>query len=531
MKRCGWLNLAGFGALAAFAPAAEIYVDAGSLAGAQTGSPQSPFRTVQAAIDAAAAGDEIRIAAGTYVENLRVDGKAVRLLGGYASDGARNPAGNPTTLRGAGGDAVINLISSDSTIDGFRITGGTGSIEELPYGYHGGGIYSRDGSPTISNNIIEGNDVRRSDVPSDYHFGGGVHVSNAATATIVNNVIRGNFAGRGGGMSVVNTEAATIQGNIVEHNVAVGDHGGGLFIAVVNARITQNVIRSNEVGRELTYGWGGGLILFGAGNSAEISFNVLSENFAAGYGAAEFIDEGARATIHHELIYRNRSKDGCEAVSAIAVDGGEDGGSRATIRFCTVVGNVCEGSTRGNGLQVELNSVVSVRDCIFWNNGGDDFATDGTATLTVTYTNSQEGYPGTGNLTVDPMFVNEAADDYRLVAGSACIDAGDPSSPFGNEPAPNGGRADLGRYGNAADAASSPGLDLDVAVDNEAAGSATTQNGNGASHGDQVDTGLESIAGSALCPSASAMLLSFSLIGVRRSRRTATGRESAAART
>jgi hypothetical protein len=313
-------------------------------------------------------------------------------------------------------------------------------------------------------------------------------------------------------------QAALIQGNTIENNIAVGDHGGGLFIAVVKARVMQNVIRGNEVGRALGYGWGGGLIVVNPGNSAELSFNVLSENFAAAYGAAEFVDEGARADIHHELIYRNVSKDGCEAVSAISVDGGDGVGSQATISHCTVVGNVCENATRGNGLQVEGQSVVSVTNSIFWNNGDDDFAFDNTSTLSVTYTTSQEAFAGTGNISADPRFVDESANDYHLAADSPCIDAGDPASPFNNEPADNGGRADMGRYGNATD---TPAPNL---PDGSSAGSGGGTTGNGSTGGADAQPATDnsttprndSVSGAALCPTASAMLLSISLIGVRR---------------
>lgn len=440
------------------APAAEFYVNGSNQSGTELGTQQSPFRSVQAAIDAAVNGDEIRVATGTYVENLRIEGKAILLNGGYSADWVRDVAANQTTLSSAGGNAVLNLIEADATIDGFRIIGGTGSIEELPYGYFGGGIYSRGGSPTISNNIIEDNDIRSGDPPYDYYFGGGIYVSDAATVTIVNNVVRGNYAGRGAGVSVIGQEAL-IQGNTIENNVAVGDHGGGMYIGVVDALVTQNIIRGNEVGRDLGYGWGGGLIVFNSGNSAEISFNEVYENFAAAYGAGEFVDEGAEANIHHELIYRNFSTDGCEAVSAIAVDGGEGVGSRVTINHCTVVGNVCENATRGNGLQVEGMSEVTVTNSIFWNNSGDDFAVDGTSTLTVTFTNSEEGFDGTGNISADPQFVDEAADNYRLAPGSPAIDAGDPDAPFDSEPDPNGGRADLGAYGNPSEESASDAND------------------------------------------------------------------------
>ena len=48
---------------------------------------------------------------------------------------------------------------------------------------------------------------------------------------------------------------------------------------------------------------------------------------------------------------------------------------------------------------------------------------------------------GTGNLTVNPQFVNAAARDFRLAAGSPCRDAGDPSPVFND---PDGSRNDMG---------------------------------------------------------------------------------------
>src|SRR6185436_17551019 len=54
----------------------------------------------------------------------------------------------------------------------------------------------------------------------------------------------------------------------------------------------------------------------------------------------------------------------------------------------------------------------------------------------------------------DPAFVNLATDDYRLLDTiSTSIDAGDPTSVFSLEPLPNGGRANLGAYGNTSQAA------------------------------------------------------------------------------
>jgi hypothetical protein len=58
----------------------------------------------------------------------------------------------------------------------------------------------------------------------------------------------------------------------------------------------------------------------------------------------------------------------------------------------------------------------------------------------ILFSDIRGGFTGTGNIDLDPLFVDTANGDYRLRWDSPCIDAGDPSSP----PDPNGSRADMG---------------------------------------------------------------------------------------
>ncbi|MCP4901021.1 MAG: right-handed parallel beta-helix repeat-containing protein, partial [bacterium] len=68
---------------------------------------------------------------------------------------------------------------------------------------------------------------------------------------------------------------------------------------------------------------------------------------------------------------------------------------------------------------------------------------------------------GTGNLHALPLFVDADNDDYHLWYTSPCIDAGDPSSSYANEPNGGGGRIDMGAYGNTAEAATTEDEDAD----------------------------------------------------------------------
>ena len=146
------------------------------------------------------------------------------------------------------------IEAGESTIDGFRITGGTQSV--LPeYGDLGGGIYIQGGAPTIANNLIEGNDTR-SGTPGDSDPIGGGIFSDGANVSILANVIRGNTSGRGAGVAITGGSPKVI-GNTVADNVGVADHGGGLYIAATDAQIEGNLIIGNEIGRDagLRLGW------------------------------------------------------------------------------------------------------------------------------------------------------------------------------------------------------------------------------------------------------------------------------------
>ncbi|HTG44810.1 MAG TPA: Ig-like domain-containing protein, partial [Verrucomicrobiae bacterium] len=81
------------------------------------------------------------------------------------------------------------------------------------------------------------------------------------------------------------------------------------------------------------------------------------------------------------------------------------------------------------------NSVVLAADAIYSDFGPEKF-------VSVTYSDFSETWPGVGNLSVDPLFVNRAAGDFHLQSGSPLIDAGDPGSP----PDQNGSRTDIGFF-------------------------------------------------------------------------------------
>jgi len=60
--------------------------------------------------------------------------------------------------------------------------------------------------------------------------------------------------------------------------------------------------------------------------------------------------------------------------------------------------------------------------------------------------------PDTTSIEENPRFVDATNGDFHLKANSPCIDRGDPTDSYANEPQPNGGRINMGAYGNTVEA-------------------------------------------------------------------------------
>lgn len=133
-----------------------------------------------------------------------------------------------------------------------------------------------------------------------------------------------------------------------------------------------------------------------------------------------------------------------------------------------IINNTLHGNGK-NGLYIKNGSSPVVKNNIITGNAGYGIATFALSFPSVSYNdvwnNSDGDYydhdtegpftplPGTGELSVDPLYENVLADDYHPAAGSPVIDAGDPTSDYSNEPLPNGGRINMGAYGNTVEVA------------------------------------------------------------------------------
>ena len=116
------------------------------------------------------------------------------------------------------------------------------------------------------------------------------------------------------------------------------------------------------------------------------------------------------STVTGCLFLRNRSEDRGGAMY---------NNSASTILGCTFYQN--SSAVSGGAIYNYSNDGI-VANSILWDDSPDEIARSGAP---VTFSNIEHVYEGPGNIEVYPMFVDLDSGDFRLGAGSPCIDAGD----------------------------------------------------------------------------------------------------------
>lgn len=433
------------------------------------GSVDFPFIAIQDALQVAVSGDTIKVAEGIYNESLLIDDIQIALLGSYPHNdfSTQNYQSNPSTIHGDKTQSVIELRNQcgGSLIDGFVIQNGLRGIDfDVNY------TWPPVSNITISNNIIEDNGWNElNDV-----VGGGLKIK-GDDIILKNNIIRNNKAGRGGALSAQGANLQ-IENNLIDNNQANSDHGGGLYL-YGNAHLKNNIISNNKVGVLAGYGWGGGVIFMESGSQFSTSEgNIYRHNSAPSYGGGVFVDEASTLYMLHDLVYGNTTHDGSYGGAGIAVDeSGAHEASNLYMDLCTVAYNTSSNQNPGNGVLVDVNSKAKITNSIFYGNEGD-FKVNSQSQLDITYSLTEDLIQGIGLIHVNPLFADAAKGDFHLKskAGrydhgnwlidtehSPAIDAGHLDTEYALETAPNGGRVNLGCYGNTPEASRSTNSGLE----------------------------------------------------------------------
>ncbi len=397
------------------------------------------YPTIQACIDAAVGGqDECVVAAGTYNETINFLGKAIALR---SSGGAE-----VTTIDASGipGSVVTcaNGEGPDTVLDGFTITGGTGTYLSVPdFGDYGGGMFNFGSAPTVTNCRFSMNRCSRR--------GGGMYNYSASPLAIAC-TFSSNTAQDGGGISNF-YGSPTVIGCALTDNTAFGA-GGGMAHYLGNMKLTNCIVIRNTA---VSYGAG----LHSTGDATVIGCAFLGNSGPADGGGIS--NEGGTMTIANCAFTRNTAMyDGAGIFNIFA---------NTTVINCTFTGNQAPyGAAIYN---LSSGPTLEMSNSIFWGNVPDEIRNYQSAPV-VRFAVVRGAFPagavdGGGTIDVDPMFVRApdpgpdgmwdgVDDDYgdlRLQAGSPCINTGDPAFvPAPGETDLDGharvlcGRVDMGAY-------------------------------------------------------------------------------------
>lgn len=424
---------------------------------------------------------------------------------------------NVTSHMGGGGTS--NTWYSNPTLTNCVFSGNQAS--------DGGAMYNiTDSNPTLINCIFTGN-------MASWTNGGAIH-NNGSAATLIGCTFTANCTtgrmGRGGAISNDWWSHLAVNDCTFDRNEA--DKGGGAIynamsdLTLSNCVFGQNTDRTVYNGSDahvtvnnctFTANTGGALCSsvgstlmltnsFFLGNSASVGGALdighcyaklvactFSGNSAAGSGGAILVDWPKSLKIVNCLFSGNKGKHGGALYMYYP--------RNTTFANCTFVSNL---ATRGNVFACDSPATCELTNCIFWDEphpiwffeelGNGPGPPPAESNISVSYSNVQGGWPGQGNIDVDPCFfdpgywayVNDpnivvepddpnavwVEGDYHLMsqAGrwdpetqtwikddvtSPCIDAGAPQSPIGYEPFPNGGYLNMGAYGGTAEASKS----------------------------------------------------------------------------
>lgn len=196
-----------------------------------------------------------------------------------------------------------------------------------------------------------------------------------------------------------------------------------------------------------------GIQLYGQYNPGEAALAEISNcqisNFKEGtglYAYLEAYDESSQEKVGKQSVLDHLTLTGCNTGIL------NYGPAMPVVKNSIIAGNTT--TLQLKGTDVDKNSGQKITYSCLYGTAKDDSLSD----------------YGTGCIAKDPCFADAASGDFHLKSAtgrwngttwvkdtvtSPCIDAGETSAAYANEPSPNGNRANMGAYGNTAEASKS----------------------------------------------------------------------------
>jgi parallel beta-helix repeat protein len=323
------------------------------------------FQSIGAAVVSAVTGDEIWVMEGTYQGTAYLT-KPVRLIGGFSGTESDSEAGNR-------------------------------DWKTFPTIMDAGGAQF----PTLacsSDSEIDGFYLRKSNRPGLAIFD--------STATVRRCNISDNHSSAGG---VIITNAGVDMTDITVSSNMANQSGGGFYIwRNSTITLTDCVISGNHSAVA-----GGGIVC--VDSIMELHDCRIEGNQADSYAGGLEIAASA-ATFHNCLLEKNNAPYADELRISVS--------ENTDFLNCTIVSTPLSIGWSDNAPHFE--------NCILWGDAGilSDWASqtpsDGAS---VRHSEIQGGYPGEGNISDDPKFVDAANGDFHLLPDSPCIDSASTTGP------------------------------------------------------------------------------------------------------
>jgi hypothetical protein len=402
------------------------------------------YPTIQAAIDAASDGCTVVVADGTYTgdgnRDLDFGGKAITVRGENdpgpcVIDIQASEVDPHRAFWFRSGETAESVVEGFTIQNGFMNRGGavlcenssplfracvfqqnTASQEAADDG--GGAVYNLTSSPTFVDCGFEGN---QAEVIFLYGGGGAVHNQSDSSPTFSGCTFSGNTAfpeeqqPDGGAVAIWDGGHPEFYSCTFAENQAFWD--GAVYcsssVTMHDCHFQGNV----AAGSGGAYGQDD--YLFGGGSSTFVNCSFIgSSALGVAGGAVRLQGDRASMTLTNCVFADNQTM-GTSNGGAMMVRDGAD----VTLTNCTLAKNTAAGI--GGAIRIHDGSSATVDNCVLWDNLPNQISVSGTSSWSVDYSDIQGGWPGIGNLAVDPLFVDPDAGDFRLRSGSPCLDAGD----------------------------------------------------------------------------------------------------------